>query len=240
MCDGNIEILAKKLREGDVVAFSGAGLSTESGLQDFRSQNGIWKKYDPTRMASHEVLTERYDDFIEFYREALWVPEEIKPNFGHKFIAELEAQGLVLGVITQNIDGLHEKAGSKTIAALHGSNEPIICCNCGEIATPEAFFAHKHCVCGGNLRPSVVLFGEELPVLALNLANRLVSKAKTLLVLGSSLTVSPANYFPMAAKEAGANLIIINRDPTPLDRCADLVIHDTIGSMLQEVAALID
>ncbi len=239
------EELAKKVaslvRGGGVAIFSGAGLSTESGLQDFRSRDGIWAHADPARLASVGVLESNYDEFLEFYKARLFVPDEVKPNSGHMIIAEWEKRGYVEGVITQNVDRLHQKAGSTRVWELHGSLEPVYCHSCKRPGTREDFLAGVPCRhCGGHLRPSVVLFGEMLPQSALNAADELSGHCRTFIVLGSSLVVSPANYFPRQAKMNGANLVIINRDPTPLDRMADVVVHEGIGAFLTEADKFIN
>lgn len=227
--------LARLVKAGGVTIFSGAGLSTESGLQDFRSRDGIWAHADPTRLASIEALEDNYDKFLEFYKARLYVPEEIQPNIGHEIVAKWEKEGYVEGVITQNVDRLHQKAGSVNVWELHGSLEPVRCHRCGREGTTADFLAGKPCsYCGGRLRPSVVLFGEMLPQRPLEAADELSDGCKTFIVLGSSLVVSPANYFPRQAKSRGANLVIVNRDPTPLDGIADLVVHEGIGAFLSE------
>lgn len=232
--------LAERLKEGDVVIFSGAGMSTESGLMDFRSKGGLWDKYDPAQLASVTALETNYKLFIEFYKDRLYVPESVQPNVGHKLLAKWEDEGYIKGIITQNVDRLHQKAGSKNVAELHGSLEPVRCHNCGEIGTVEDFIEGKSCKCGGKLRPGIVLFGEMLPADQLNLADRWAGSCKTLVVLGSSLVVSPANYFPRQAKGSGAKLAIINRDRTPLDGLADLVEHQEIGDFLTRVDVYMD
>ena len=227
--------LARLVKAGGVTIFSGAGLSTESGLQDFRSRDGIWAHADPTRLASIEALEDNYDEFLEFYKARLYVPEEIQPNIGHEIVAKWEKEGYVEGVITQNVDRLHQKAGSVNVCELHGSLEPVRCHRCGREGTTADFLAGKPCsYCGGRLRPSVVLFGEMLPQRPLEAADELSDRCKTFIVLGSSLVVSPANYFPRQAKSRGANLVIVNRDPTPLDGIADLVVQEGIGAFLSE------
>ena len=227
--------LARLVRAGDVVVFSGAGLSTESGLQDFRSKNGIWAHADPTRLASVGALECNYDEFLEFYKARLYVPEEIKPNAGHLIVADWEKKGYVKGVITQNVDRLHQKAGSKEVWELHGSLEPVKCHKCGRRGSTEDFLAGVPCShCGGHLRPSVVLFGEMLPQTALDAAEQLSSSCRTFIVLGSSLVVSPANYFPRQAKMNGAKLVIINLEETPYDGIADITVHEGIGAFLTE------
>lgn len=227
--------LAEQIQKGRVVVFSGAGLSTESGLQDFRSRSGLWSKVDPTEMASVGVLERRYDEFVDFYKERLYVPETIQPNIGHKLIAEWEENGFVTGIITQNIDRLHHRAGAVKVAELHGSLEPVCCHSCGKKESTENFLNKVPCQCGGHLRPSVVLFGEMLPEKPLAEADKWTSDCDTFIVLGSSLSVSPANYFPRQAKSHGSKLIIINRDETPLDHMADLAVHEGIGEYLSKV-----
>lgn len=229
--------LAEKIMEGDVVIFSGAGLSTESGLQDFRSKDGIWAHVDPAEMASVGVLERRYDEFLEFYKARLYVPESVKPNVGHNLVAEWEKKGWVKGVITQNVDCLHQRAGSVKVAELHGSLEPVRCHKCGKKGDTQDFLDGKPCkYCGGHLRPSVVLFGEMLPDEPMMYADEWSADCKLFIVLGSSLVVSPANFFPRKAKSAGAKLAIINRDGTPLDHIADLVAHEGIGQYLSKVS----
>ena len=228
--------LARLVKEGGVTIFSGAGLSTESGLQDFRSRDGIWAHADPTRLASVGALEDNYEEFLEFYKARLYVPEEIQPNIGHKIIAKWEKEGYVDGVITQNVDRLHQKAGYVNVWELHGSLEPVRCHSCGGEGSTADFLAGKPCArCGGRLRPSVVLFGEMLPQRPLEAADELSDGCRTFIVLGSSLVVSPANYFPRQAKSRGARLAIVNRDPTPLDGIADIVVHEGIGAFLTEV-----
>lgn len=229
------EWLAGQIKSGRAVIFSGAGMSTESGLKDFRSKDGMWSMFDPTRLASVDTLEANYDAFRDFYIARLLVPESVKPNRGHELVAKWESQGLVTGVITQNVDQLHQKAGSVKVAELHGSLEPVRCHSCGKIYGKEAFISGETCQCGGKLRPGVVLFGEILPAEPMRLADEWSKNCAVFIVLGSSLLVSPANIFPRHAKSNGAKLIIINRDETPLDRLADLAVHESIGGYLQKV-----
>ena len=227
---------AEQIKNGGVVVFSGAGLSTESGLSDFRSKEGMWAHVDPMHYASVNALENEYDKFREFYKARLYVPESVRPNKGHNYIASWEEQGFVKGIITQNVDRLHQKAGSEKIAELHGSLEPVRCHSCGKIWDKELFLEGKKCECGGLLRPGVVLFGEMLPNEPMCLADEWSSDCRTFVVLGSSLAVSPANYFPRQAKNSGAKLIIVNRDSAPLDGIADVVVHEGIGDYLEKVA----
>ena len=226
---------AKMLKNKEAVIFSGAGMSTESGLQDFRSKTGMWANVDPAALASVDALNNNYDQFLSFYKSRLLVPEDVKPNVGHKLIAQWEREGYIKGLITQNVDRLHQEAGSINVAELHGSLEPVRCHSCGKIAPKDDFIQGKRCSCGGRLRPGVVLFGEMLPDGEMQKADSWSSKCKLFVVLGSSLVVSPANFFPRKAKYAGANLVIVNKEDTPLDDIADLVVHESIGKFLSEV-----
>lgn len=230
--------LAEAIAAGGAVIFSGAGMSTESGLKDFRSKDGLWSQFDPTRLASVDMLEENYDAFREFYIARLLVPGSVKPNRGHELIAEWESKGWIDGVITQNVDRLHQRAGSVKVAELHGSLEPVRCHSCGKNHGKEAFIDGESCsACGGRLRPGVVLFGEMLPSEPLGLADKWSNECRLFIVLGSSLTVSPANFFPRQAKNNGAKLVIINRDETPLDDMADLSVHEGIGGYLENVSS---
>lgn len=227
--------VAEMLKRGNVTIFSGAGLSTESGLMDFRSRNGIWAHVDPAEMCSVGVMEKRYNEFLDFYKARLYVPASIKPNAGHELIAKWEKAGLIRGIITQNIDELHQKAGSEKLAELHGSLNPIKCITCGCRGSEEDFLNNIPCKCGGHLRPNIVLFGEMLPDRPLALADKWSNDCTTFMVLGSSLVVSPANWFPRQAKQNGADLIIVNRDETMYDHMADVVAHESIGEFLTEV-----
>jgi len=232
--------LARLITEGRAVIFSGAGISTESGLPDFRSKSGLWSRFDPTRLASVDTLESNYEEFRRFYIDRLMVPENVRPNTGHTLIAKWEKKGFIDGVITQNVDRLHQRAGSVKVAELHGSLEPVRCHSCKKVYSEADFINGSACDCGGKLRPGVVLFGEMLPQDMLNIAEEWTNGSSTFIVVGSSLTVSPANYFPRKAKDRGARLIIINRDETPLDGIADMVLRDSIGVCLQEADACID
>lgn len=233
------EWLAGVITNGRTVIFSGAGMSTESGLKDFRSRDGLWSEFDPTQLASVETLESNYNAFRKFYISRLLVPESVKPNSAHELVSKWEKDGWITGVITQNVDRLHQRAGSVKVAELHGSLEPVRCHRCGRIYSKEEFVGGGECRCGGKLRPGVVLFGEMLPTQPFEYADRWSGDCDAFIVLGSSLQVSPANYFPRQAKNSGAKLIIINREETPLDYMADLVAHESIGAYLEKVDAYI-
>jgi NAD-dependent deacetylase len=225
------------------VVFTGAGMSTESGLPDFRSRNkGLWNNLDPARLASTEALNKHVDEFIQFYRSRVNAVNEYKPHKGHEILAELEKDGKVKAIITQNVDGFHQEAGSANVAELHGTLQKLHCQNCGKPYGKEAYMEERYtCDCGGTVRPSVVLFGERLPEEAFRYALEETEKCDLFIVLGSSLTVTPANQFPLIAKENGAKLVIINQEETELDAHADLTIHGRkIGEVLTEVQQAMD
>ncbi|AIF44902.1 MULTISPECIES: NAD-dependent protein deacylase [Virgibacillus] len=220
------------------VVFTGAGMSTESGLPDFRSSNqGLWNKKDPSKIASTDALNNNVNDFISFYRERVLGVKEYSPHKGHYILADLEKQGYVKSIITQNVDGFHQQAGSKNVAELHGTLQTVHCQSCGEVYSSQEYVDKEYyCTCGGILRPSIILFGETLPQDAFQFALEESRKSDLFIVLGSSLSVTPANQFPLIAKEMGAKLVIINREKTPFDYYADQVIRDqAIGKVLAEL-----
>ena len=219
------------------VVFTGAGMSTESGLPDFRSSRGLWKQKDPSQIASIQALNENVQEFIEFYRTRVIGVKEYKPHKGHYLLAKWEETGIIQSIITQNVDGFHQLAGSNHVAELHGTLQKLHCQVCGrEYSSEEYLKEDYYCRCGGILRPSIVLFGEALPEDAFEFALRETEKAELFIVLGSSLSVTPANQFPLIAKEHGAKLVIVNQEPTSLDFYADMVIHNRkIGELLQEL-----
>lgn len=221
------------------VVFTGAGMSTESGLPDFRSSKGLWKKKDPSKLASTEALNNNVQEFIEFYRGRVLGVKEVGPHNGHFILADWERDGLIQSIITQNVDGFHQLAGSIRVAELHGTLQKLHCQSCPKEYNSEEYLNEEYyCECGGILRPSVVLFGEALPEDAFQMAFEEAQKAELFIVLGSSLTVTPANQFPLIAKEHGAKLVIANMEKTSMDIYADLVINNQkIGELLQELDA---
>lgn len=219
------------------VVFTGAGMSTESGLPDFRSSgSGLWTKKDPSEIASTKALNENVEEFIEFYRTRVLGVKEYGPHDGHYILAEWEQQGVIQSIITQNVDGFHQLAGSKRVAELHGTLQKLHCQACRKEYDSEEYINQEYyCDCGGILRPSIVLFGEALPQDAFQMAMEEAEKSDLFIVLGSSLTVTPANQFPLFAKQNGAKLVIVNLDPTPLDMYADEVINgEKIGTVLKD------
>ncbi len=225
-----------------IVFFGGAGVSTESGIPDFRSVDGLYHqkfKYPPETMLSHSFYVSHKEEFYEFYREKLLLkvvgtPEEPKaePNAAHKFLAELEKAGKLTAVVTQNIDGLHQAAGSKTVYELHGSVLRNYCQKCGKLYSAEDIFNSNgvpKCSCGGDIKPDVVLYEEGLDNDIMSGAVRAISEADMLIIGGTSLVVYPAagliDYY------RGNKLVLINRDATARDGAADYVFHGKIGEI---------
>ncbi|EIM07106.1 NAD-dependent deacetylase [Planococcus antarcticus DSM 14505] len=220
-----------------MVVFTGAGMSTESGLPDFRSANtGLWQQKDPSQVASVKALNTNVEEFIEFYRKRVLGVKEFEPHNGHRILTEWENDGRLQSIITQNVDGFHQLAGNRNVAELHGTLQKVHCQSCGTSYSSEEFLGESyHCECSGLLRPSVVLFGEMLPEEPFEIAFNEAIRADLFIVLGSSLSVTPANQFPLIAKENGSKLVIVNQEATPFDSYADLVINNRqFGDVLSE------
>lgn len=240
-------MLLEKLKDiidnsNNIVFFGGAGVSTESNIPDFRSNKGLYKtknnySYPPEVMLSHSFFEEHTKEFYEFYKEKL-VFKDAKPNLAHLALAKLEQQGKLKAIITQNIDGLHQKAGSKNVLELHGSVYRNYCVDCGKSYDLEYVLNNKESipkcsVCGGLVKPDVVLYEEALNMNTVYDSIKYVQNADVFIVGGTSLVVYPAaslvNYYN------GKKLILINKGVTSYDEQADLVIHDSIGSTLGKI-----
>ncbi|MEN2767143.1 NAD-dependent deacylase [Ornithinibacillus xuwenensis] len=221
------------------IIFTGAGMSTESGLPDFRSKNrGLWAKFNPDELANVHALNHNFEEFTNFYQYRLREIDSYKPHPGHLILGRWEQSRTIHGVITQNVDGFHHDAGNNNVMELHGTFRKFYCNVCKKEQDRERYLnGSNYCHhCGGPVRPGIVLFGEMLPEATFNQAELETFKAELFIVLGSSLTVSPANMFPMVAKEHGARLVIVNREATPLDRFADSIIqHKSIKEFLIEI-----
>ena len=234
-----------------IVAFTGAGISTESGIPDYRGPGGLWERQAPPTIGDFRDNAETRRVYWERRRSGYPRMAAAEPNAGHRALVSLERAGLLAGIITQNIDGLHQKAGSDPgrVIELHGSTHTVRCLECG--GTWPAPAIHERLLagesvpacerCGGQLRAATVLFGEPLPASALRHAMAIARDCDLMLVVGSSLIVNPAARMPLLAKQAGARLAIINRTPTPLDLLADVRVVADAGPSLAELAsALVD
>ena len=227
--------LAELIRsEQPCVALTGAGVSTESGIPDFRSPTGIWAQFDPLEYASIEAFHRDPERVWEFYARRLDVLADAAPNPAHVALAELESRGLVQAVITQNVDRLHAAAGSRDVIEVHGSIAAAVCLACGrrEEHVRELLPLPRCADCGAVLKPGVVMFGELLPVEAIDRATALAQGAELLLVVGTSLEVWPVAGLPEETLAHGGRLAIVNRDPTPYDARAALVVHESAGETL--------
>jgi NAD-dependent deacetylase len=245
-----LEEFAAKIRQSDqIVAFTGAGISTESGIPDFRSPGGIWTRYRPVTfqeyMSSEAARIEAWKrrlDGWEQYKHA-------KPNVGHYFVQSLSVKEKLIGLITQNVDGLHSKAGlpDDKIVELHGSNRKILCTSCGKAFEPETvinrlvgdFSSPKCDDCGGIRKSATVSFGQAMPEHAMRQAQEWTEQAEIFVVMGSSLQVQPAASFPLLAKRNGALLAIVNREEGPLDDVADFVHNGAIGEFCGKFGEMI-
>ncbi|MBQ6539422.1 MAG: NAD-dependent protein deacylase [Oscillospiraceae bacterium] len=222
----------------NIVFFGGAGVSTESGIPDFRSVDGLYNQkyaFPPEIILSHNFFINYPNEFYRFYRDKL-VVKGAEPNAAHLRLASLEKEGKVKAVITQNIDGLHQKAGSRKVLELHGSLLRNYCMKCGKKYPVEAVTdcdEVPYCDCGGVIRPDVVLYEEGLDIDVMNESIKFIQQADVLIVGGTSLSVYPAagliNYY------RGHKLVLINKTPTPMDRVANLLIQDRIGSVFSQV-----
>lgn len=235
----NLEILKQWIDESSrMVFFGGAGVSTESGIPDFRSVDGLYSQhfeYPPETIISHSFYLRNPSYFFRFYREKM-LPLGFKPNITHKKLAQWEQEGKLAAIVTQNIDGLHQKAGSKTVYELHGSVLRNYCTKCRRFYSAEFIRDSKdipRCSCGGIIKPDVVLYEEGLDQDVLEKSIMAIRDADLLMVAGTSLTVYPAagllRYY------RGNRLVLINRDETPYDSEADLVIHDRLGNVFSQL-----
>ena len=238
------EVKVRKLQEiiddsERIVFFGGAGVSTESGIPDFRSVDGLYNqkyRYPPETIISHTFFRQNTREFYEFYKDRMLF-RDAQPNAAHKKLAELEEAGKLIGVVTQNIDGLHQAAGSKRVFELHGSVLRNYCMNCGKFFDLDYVVNSEgipECdVCGSTVKPDVVLYEEGHDNATVEGAVNAIANADTMIVAGTSLVVYPAagllRYFN------GKWLILINRDPTPADSMANLVIHDSVGEVLSQI-----
>ena len=238
-----IEASAAALRElvapaKRIVFFGGAGVSTESGIPDFRSVDGLYhQQYSdpPEEILSHHFFMQKPEEFFRFYRQKMLYPDA-QPNAAHRRLAQWEADGRLSAVVTQNIDGLHQKAGSRRVCELHGSVLRNYCMRCGKFYDLQYILSTQgvpHCACGGVIKPDVVLYEEGLDEDTIRQSVNAIARADLLIIGGTSLAVYPAASFIHYFQ--GSQLVLINRDPTPQDHLATLIIRDPIGKVLAQM-----
>jgi len=245
-----LEEFAARLRPSRaVVFFTGASISTESGVPDFRSPGGVWTKYQPVLFQDFMTSEAARVQHWQLKKATYELFKTVKPNIGHFSIRDFELRGQLLGLITQNIDGLHKLAGvpEEKLVELHGTDRLVTCLKCGKRFEPaevyenlaENFTAPTCDACGGLLKSANISFGQSMPPEAMKRAQAWSEQAEIFIVIGSSLQVQPAASFPVIAKRASALLAIVNRDPTPLDDLADFVYNGAIGEFFKQVTPLL-
>jgi NAD-dependent deacetylase len=228
------------------VALTGAGVSAESGIPTFRGEGGLWSQYDPVKVASIDNFLQDPSAYWQVSKQRGPAVLAARPNPGHVALAEMERAGHLVAIVTQNTDGLHQDAGSRHVIELHGSGRTVQCLDCGarerraDVQARLGAEMPPRCItCGGIfLKPTVVLFGEAMPIPAVEEAFALARAADVMVVVGSSLVVYPAAQIPVKAVESGAVLIVVNAEPTPLDRLAEVVVRGRSGEVLPDLAAL--
>lgn len=229
------------------LALTGAGISTPSGIPDFRSPGtGVWENIDPMQYATIWAFLSNTHKVYEFYAARFFPIFNAQPNAAHYALTQLQNKNLLSAIITQNIDGLHQKSGSKNVIEMHGTIREGICLKCSKIfamsEVADSFMQFKDdknykptCECSGLIKPNVVLFGEQLPNEELHKCDELINKCECFIVVGSSLLVQPVCFFPEMAVGKGAKLIIVNMQPTPLDNLAEIIINDKLEIVLPEI-----
>lgn len=238
----NVARAAAAIRRGGVVALTGAGVSVESGLPDFRSPGGLWARHDVNEVASLAGFLRDPDRVWRFTAELLTESRTARPNEGHRALARLEAAGLLTGVVTQNIDGLHQAAGSRAVIEFHGSLHQAVCLGCGlerpVTAEDESGTVPVCPGCCRGLKPGFVMFGEAIPPAARERAFELAAGCRVMLVAGTAAEVAPASLLPVVARQAGAMVIEINLEPTRLtsEGVSQLLLRGPFGRLMPEVA----
>ncbi len=245
-----LEEFATRVRKSEaLVFFTGAGISTESGVPDFRSPGGVWTKYQPVLFQDFLASEAARVQHWQLKKATYELFKTVQPNIGHQAICQFEQRGQLLGLIPQNIDGLHKLAGTSEsrLVELHGTDRRVACLRCGKVFQPADVYESWHdglptpqCdACGGFLKSANVSFGQSMPVEAMQRAQRWSEQADIFIVIGSSLQVQPAAGFPVIAKRSGALLAIVNRDPTPLDDYADFIHNGAIGEFFTQLRTLL-
>lgn len=243
MSDGPQDLAALLAGAEHAIVLTGAGVSTESGIPDFRSAGGIWEKHDPTVVGSLSTFLSQPELFWEFHRPRIDMLSGVRPNPAHEAIAELERRGIVKAVITQNIDRLHSKAGSMDVIEVHGSLDRGVCLRCETVISLDELVARAdaagdgvpRCACGFQMKTGVVQFGEPLPVDAIQAAYDHAQRADVILVVGSTLLVAPVSQLPQVVLDGGGLLAILTESETPYDHAATVRLHGRAGVQLTQV-----
>ena len=240
-----IKLIAEKIKNGGKnVVFTGAGISTESGIPDYRSQGGIWDKFRPVYFDEFMSDREAREEYWRRWQELYQGIRQARPNAGHTAIARLDRMGLLAALITQNVDGLHQEAGlaDEKIIELHGNTRRIRCMTCRNITSTaetqkrlQSGDAAPECACGGYLKPDTISFGQAMPVDAVEKASTLSHTSDFFMVVGSTLLVQPAAHMPVYAKQNNAFLAVVNLSETPCDDMCDVLIRDKAGNVLQRI-----
>lgn len=248
--DKKITLIADKIKQGGKnLVFTGAGISTESGIPDYRSQGGIWDKFRPVYFDEFMSDREAREEYWRRWQELYQGIQQAQPNTGHSAIARLDQMGLLAALITQNVDGLHQEAGlaDEKIIELHGNTRRIRCMSCRNITATEKIQARLHsgdaapeCECGGYLKPDTISFGQAMPVDAVEKATALSHTSDFFLVVGSTLLVQPAAHMPVYAKQNNAFLAIVNLSETPCDNTCDVLIRGKAGDVLQRIVSEVE
>ncbi len=243
--DTKIKQIAEKIKHrGKNVVFTGAGISTESGIPDYRSQGGIWDKFRPVYFDEFMSAREAREEYWRRWKELYEDITRAEPNAGHIAISRLDQMGLLEALITQNVDGLHQEAGlaDKKVIELHGNTRRIRCMSCRSITATEEIQRRLNsgdtapeCECGGYLKPDTISFGQAMPVDAVEKATALSHTSDFFLLVGSTLLVQPAAHMPVYAKQNNAFLAIVNLSDTPCDNMCDALIRDKVGTVLQKI-----
>ena len=242
-----LDAVAKALRTAETaVALTGAGVSTASGIPSFRGDDGLWDRHDPADFHRRRLDADPAGFWADrlSLREAIYGDIKPEPNAAHEALATLESAGQLDAVLTQNIDGLHDAAGTERVIELHGTHRRVVCDDCGHRRNAEAVFERAakdgdlppRCDCGGVYRPDVVLFGEPMPDVAMNESQRLARDSDVFLAVGSSLSVQPASLLPEIAAEAGSTLVVVNYEATPRDANAAHVLRADVTQVLPAIA----
>jgi NAD-dependent deacetylase len=235
-------------RARHLVVLTGAGISTPSGIPDFRSLgSGLWSKTNPLTVASLPMFRIRPQAFFDWIRPLVRTFLDAIPNPAHVALAQLEQVGKLKAIITQNVDALHQKAGSRNVIEVHGHIRKATCVRCYDVVPTDSLIpclvdndqVPRCAKCGGVLKPNVILIGEQLPYREINAARRETNDCDVMLVVGSSLTMAPAADLPYVARENGAQLIVVNKQPTPIDEFATLVIHTDVVEALPRIVSLV-